>query len=98
MSKILIVTFCFILAFVILACKAEQKAESEMQQQEQVTTVEPDSGQATCPGCGMTMATAEMIAYDVDGETHHFCSEGCKDNYLAQHEEMEGEDSDIEDE
>jgi len=99
MTKLTIVIFCFILAFVFFACKSEQKSESEMQQQEEVTTVESDTGQATCPACGMTMAQAEMITFEVDGETLHFCSEGCKDHYLAQQQDMEeSEESEIEDE
>ena len=99
MSKLMVVFFCVILTLLFFACKAEQQAETEMQEQEQVTTVEPDTTQVTCPACGMTMAKADMVTYDVDGETYHFCSEGCRDQYLADLEEnIEVEDSDTEEE
>jgi YHS domain-containing protein len=99
MSKVFILLLCFVLAVVIFACKSEQKAESEMQEQEQVTTVEPDTGQATCPVCGMTMAKADMIAYEVEGETYYFCSDSCKDQYLTQlKEEEEFEEPETEEE
>ena len=89
MYKILIILCCLILTVVIFSCKGEQKSESKMQQEEQTTTVMPDTGQATCPVCGMTMAKSEMIAQEIDGEMYYFCSEADRDTYLAQHEESE---------
>jgi uncharacterized membrane protein YraQ (UPF0718 family)/YHS domain-containing protein len=39
------------------------------------------------PVCGMTVDPTRAIAATVDGRTHHFCSEGCRDTFLAEHPE-----------
>ena len=39
---------------------------------------------ATDPVCGMTVDRATAVTATVDGHTHYFCSEGCRDAFLAQ--------------
>ncbi len=39
------------------------------------------------PVCGMTVDRARAITAVVGGRTHYFCSEGCRDTYLAQRPE-----------
>jgi uncharacterized protein len=39
---------------------------------------------ATDPVCGMTVDRAKAVTATVDGRTHHFCSEECRDAFLAE--------------
>ena len=43
-------------------------------------------------GCGMTMEKEKMVAHEQDGETIYFCSEKCKENYMAKEKEEGAEE------
>ena len=83
MFRLFISFVILLLALALIACGGEKKAETEMQAEPEAQTAVVDSSMATCPGCGMTMEKGKMIAQVVDSDTLHFCSEGCRDNYLA---------------
>jgi YHS domain-containing protein len=68
---------------VFLACSGEKKSETTTQEIQQIQSAGADTVSATCPGCNMVMAKSEMIQYTGDGKTLYFCSEQCRDNYLA---------------
>ena len=92
MRKIIISLIFSILVLLLIACQGEQKAETKVE--EEVTTAAvSDTAQVTCPACGMTHAASEMTAYEIEGETHYFCSEACKEHYLADLESPEEEES-----
>lgn len=38
------------------------------------------------PVCGMEVDTEEACTHEVNGETHYFCSEGCRDRFVEQQE------------
>ena len=96
--------FYFILLLAIgatlIMCSAEQKSEvKEEATQEEATTVVDDTLMAECAGgCGMTVEKAKMVTHEVDGKTHYFCSEMCKENYLASMQEKEEEGEEEEEE
>jgi hypothetical protein len=94
MLRTIVISVLGILLVFLIACSGEKKAETEMQQEPEaeMTTAVADSGNATCPACGMVMDKSEMIEYVAEGDTIHFCSEGCQKHYLAQQEEPETEE------
>jgi YHS domain-containing protein len=83
MGRILIIVSAAILLLFMFACSGEKKMDVKQinNQQTQITT--EDTSKAICPGCGMEMAKKEMIQYVTNGQTLYFCSEHCKENYLA---------------
>ena len=83
MKHLLIVLVISLITITLLTCSSDKK-EAEETQKSETTTVEVDTVKVTCPGCGMVHTKAEMTAYDIDGKTMHFCSDMCKDNYIAQ--------------
>ncbi len=81
-----------ILAFALIACSGEKKAEETQQAEPQMeaTEAQPDSmaNMAVCPSCGMEKNKAEMLAYETEeGDTLYFCSEHCQKEYMAKMEE-----------
>ena len=86
MRYLILAIFVFLLAFVIVACQAEKKEEVKTEPEPAATTVNADTVKITCQGCGMVHTKSEMTAYEIDGDTMYFCSEQCKDNYLATRE------------
>jgi YHS domain-containing protein len=91
MQKVLFVLLMIVLGVALVMCSGEKKEETTQEAtQEMQQTAVSDTGTATCPGCGMEMDKAQMVAHDVDGETEYFCSAECKTNYLAV-KEKEGE-------
>ncbi len=91
MKKVLFIILMIVLGAALVMCSGEKKEETTQKAtQEMQQTAVSDTGTAVCPGCGMEMDKAEMIAYEVDGETEYFCSEECKTHYLDV-KEKEGE-------
>ena len=87
MKKLFFLMGMLILAGALIMCSGEQKQEAAQETQQDVeTTAVSDTTVAMCPGCGMEMARSEMVAYEEDGKTTYFCSEECKENYLASKE------------
>jgi YHS domain-containing protein len=39
--------------------------------------------QATCPVCGMAVDQQNAPSATYDDQTYYFCSEGCRDQFLA---------------
>jgi YHS domain-containing protein len=70
----------------LIMCSGEQKQESKVEEatEETPATTVSDTSMAVCAGgCGMEVEKAKMVTHEVDGEKHYFCSEMCKENYLA---------------
>lgn len=42
------------------------------------------------PQCGAYILPAQGVATQVNGKTYHFCSEGCRDEFLLESHEDEG--------
>ena len=88
MTKLLYFLVSMILVFAFIACtgeKVEEKSETEAE-----ATVEKamDENMAKCPGCDMdAMEKEKMVAHEHDGDTTYFCSEKCKEAYLAKEQE-----------
>jgi len=83
MNRIFMFLFLSVLVLAFFTCSGEKKTDTGMQGMQQTQTTVADTGKAACPGCGMEMAKTEMVKYEADGKTMYFCSEHCKDNYLA---------------
>jgi YHS domain-containing protein len=86
MKNLISIIFAIMLALAVIACTAEKKEEAKTEQEPATTTVTADTAKITCAGCGMVHTKAEMTAHEIDGETMHFCSEQCKEHYLATRE------------
>ena len=43
------------------------------------------------PRCGAYILPAQGVVAQVRGQTYHFCSEGCRDEFILRHSEKEGE-------
>ena len=88
MVKLFYVLLSFVLVFAFIACtgeKVEEKAETEA---EAAVEKAMDENMAQCPGCEMAaMEKEKMVAYEHDGDTTYFCSEKCKEAYLAKESE-----------
>ena len=92
MYKALLTIFAILVAVLMIACSGEKKTETEMEMKpEAKTAVEDTSSMATCPACKMVKDKSDMTAYDADGDTLYFCSEGCQKHYLAQQKSKESE-------
>ena len=91
MLRTIIVSIIGLLVIFLIACSGEKKAETQMEQQPaaETETAVVDPGKATCPACNMEMDKSEMTMYVSEGDTLHFCSEGCQKHYLAQQKESE---------
>jgi YHS domain-containing protein len=87
MGRILLTFLLAVLLVALFACSGEKKTETKTGEMPPAQTTVADTGKAICPGCGMEMARNEMIPYVVEGKTLYFCSEQCKENYLATLEE-----------
>ena len=88
MTKLLYFLLSVVLVVAFIACtgeKVEEQAETEVE-----ATVEKamDENMAECAGdCGMTMEKEKMVAHEHDGDTTYFCSEKCKEAYMAKEKE-----------
>jgi YHS domain-containing protein len=90
MKKLFFLMLLLILGATFIMCSGEQKSEANVEEetQEAASEVVADTSMATCDGgCGMEVEKSKMIAYKMDGETLYFCSEMCKENYLASKKE-----------
>jgi YHS domain-containing protein len=83
MNKLVTLSLLVLILVAFMACSGEKKVETGTRQMQQSQTSATDTTKATCPGCGMEMAKSEMVKYEADGKTLYFCSEYCKENYLA---------------
>jgi YHS domain-containing protein len=83
MNKIYLAILFSVVMLVFLNCSGEKKTDAGMQEIEKTQTAVADTGNATCPGCGMVMAKTDMIKHEADGKTTYFCHEQCKEHYLA---------------
>ena len=101
MSKLFYILLSFVLVFVFVACTGEKAQEkTEMDTEATVEKVMDENMAACAADCGMTMEKEKMIAVEEDGETKYFCSEKCKEAYMAKEavEDEEGEETDTKDE
>lgn len=90
MVKYFTLLMTLFLIFAFFACGGEKKEEA-VKTEAQVE--EATAGMIDCDGeCGMKMAKADMVTYVQEGDTLHFCSEKCKEHYLAAEEEGEMEE------
>jgi YHS domain-containing protein len=89
MKNLLYVLLLVIIGTTLIMCGGEQKSEvKEEATEEAASTTVADTLMAQCEGgCGMTVEKAKMVTHEVDGEKHYFCSEMCKENYLASKQE-----------
>ncbi len=89
MFRFLTFVVVIFLVFVFAACSGEKKDEAvhtETHGEETAT-----AGLADCSGsCDMKMEQAKMVAFVQESDTLYFCSDKCKNNYLAA-EEKEGD-------
>lgn len=90
MKRVFILLVLLILGIALVMCGGEKKDEFKEEAQQ---TVVADTGKAVCPGCAMEMEKSKMVAHETDGETEYFCSEECKDNYLASKEGEKSEEA-----
>jgi YHS domain-containing protein len=75
-----------IVGLTIMMCSGEKKQEATVEEtaEEPTATTVADTSLAVCAGgCAMEMEKSKMISHEHEGETHYFCSEMCKENYLA---------------
>ncbi|MFC2088905.1 hypothetical protein ACFLSX_04825 [Calditrichota bacterium] len=92
MLRFLIFLMTLFLIFAFFACGGEKKEEAA---KTEAQVEEATAGMIDCDGeCGMKMAEADMVTYVQEGDTLHFCSEKCKEHYLA----AEKEEGDMEEE
>ena len=89
MKNIIVYIFTLLIAISIIACTSDKQEETKTEElQPAATTTEGDTTKIACDGgCGMVHAKSEMTAYVDNGETKYFCSEHCKEHYLAQKEQ-----------
>jgi len=95
MNRLLFLLLLLILGTTLIMCSSEQKqeattgdaTETEAVETEEAETEAADADKAMCEGgCGMEMDKAQMVTHEVDGETHYYCSEKCKENHLKKME------------
>ena len=97
MKRVLILLFIFLVSATVIMCSGEQKQEATVEEatveeatEEATSTTVADTSMAMCEGgCAMEREKSKMISHEIDGEEHHFCSEKCKENYLASMTEEE---------
>ena len=81
MNRIFILLLFFAISATLVMCSGEQKQEATTG--EATETKVADEDKAMCAGgCGMEMDKAQMVSHEVDGETHYYCSEKCKEHHL----------------
>jgi len=93
MKKLILLLF-LLLAATLIMCSSDQKQEATVDEatEEATSTAVVDTSMAVCAGgCGMEVEKAKMVSYEMDGEKHYFCSEMCKENYLASKKEEKKE-------
>lgn len=89
---ILVLTVFLLIGFFACGQKQEQEQQTTTEETMTTDTTMVAEGMVECDGdCGMTMDPAKMITYVEGEDTLHFCSEGCKDKYLAK-EDVESEE------
>ena len=82
MNRIFILLLFLIIGTTLIMCSGEKK--QEVATEESTETVVTDTSKAMCSGaCSMEMDKAQMVAHEVDGEKHYYCSEMCKENHLT---------------
>ena len=90
MHRVLFIIFIFVLGIALITCTGEKKEEAEVEVSSDVQeSAVTDTAMAVCPGCGMEMQKAEMVAHETDSGTEYFCSQECMEHYLATSETEE---------
>ncbi|MCK4559544.1 MAG: hypothetical protein KAV45_07150 [Calditrichia bacterium] len=94
MKRIFFLLLLVAIGATLIMCAGEQKPEAAEEATETVVadtavadTVVADTAKVACAGCGMEMEKAQMVSHEIEGETHYFCSEKCKESYLVKKEE-----------
>ena len=87
MNRIFISLLFIVIGTTLIMCSCEQKQEAATH--ETTETVVADTSKTICPGCSMEMDKAQMVSSEVDGETHYYCSEMCKENHLSKKKDNE---------
>ena len=88
MNKVLLYIFILSISLIVSACTGKKKQDTGTEEmQPAATTTEVDTARVTCAGCGMIHQKSQMIVYVQAGDTVYFCSEQCKENYLARQNE-----------
>jgi YHS domain-containing protein len=96
MKKLLFLLLFLALSATLIMCSSEQKQEAttgdateiEATETEAAESESADADKVMCEGgCGMEMDKAQMVTHEMDGETHYYCSENCKENHLKKMEE-----------
>ena len=99
MKRVFFLLLLVAIGATLIMCAGEQKPEAAEEATETVVadtavadtaiadTVVADTAKVACAGCGMEMEKAQMVSHEIEGETHYFCSEKCKESYLVKKEE-----------
>lgn len=90
MKKLSFFLLLLLIAATLIMCSSEQKQEAKVDEatEEATSTTVADTSMIVCAGgCGMEMEKAKMVSHEIDGEKHYFCSDMCKENYLASKKE-----------
>ncbi len=95
MKRIFFLLLILAIGATLIMCSGEQKPEATTDEATQeatdttetTETVVADTAKFVCAGCGMEMEKAQMVSHEIDGETHYFHSEECKESYLTKKEE-----------
>jgi YHS domain-containing protein len=94
MKRVFFLLVIFLIGATLIMCSSEQKQEATVDEttEEATSTTVSDTSMALCAaGCGMEVEKAKMVSHEMDGEKHYFCSEMCKENYLASKKEEKKE-------
>jgi YHS domain-containing protein len=83
MKNLISIILILILSLTIIMCSGEKNQEIK-QKTDSESTVKSEL--VDCPGCNMKMEKSKMITHVTNGDTLYFCSEYCKENYLAKQE------------
>ncbi len=92
MKRVFFLLLFLAISTTLIMCSGEQKPEATTDEATQeatetTETVVADTAKFACAGCGMEMEKAQMVSHEIDGETHYFHSEECKESYLTKKEE-----------
>ena len=96
MKRIFFLLLLLAIGATLIMCTGEQKPEATTDEatQEATETVVTDTAKVVadtvkfaCAGCGMEMEKAQMVSHEIDDETHYFCSDKCKEQYLSKKEQ-----------
>ena len=77
-SILLLVFFIF-----TFGAYGQEKANEPVEKASEKVETADDAKTAVCSGCNMEMDKAKMVSAEIDGKMHYFCSEKCKEAYLA---------------